>query len=175
MDLSTYNGIYGIFNAVRRKKFVAKLTLYSSSSTSSRSCFTAHYLFYGDSTILLIFQARQALFEWFLDAPSSMKARLSMKISLAKANEFYNIWLCQQEDKVPEEKHLEFSKLRIKGWMNQCGVSLRKPNKRSAISKTEMKVRIIQFLKNVWRVRYWFKSKFGREIPIINGDQMPFH
>ena len=32
-----------------------------------------------------------------------MKARLPVKISLAKANEFYNIWLCQQEDEAPEE------------------------------------------------------------------------
>ena len=32
-----------------------------------------------------------------------MKARLPVKISLAKANELYNIWLCQKEDEAPEE------------------------------------------------------------------------
>ena len=34
---------------------------------------------------------------------------------------------------------------------------------------------IIELLKNVWYVRYWFKSTFGCEIPIVNGDQMPLH
>ena len=98
-----------------------------------------------------------------------------MKLFVAKANEFYNTWLSQQDDEGPEEKRLKFSKQWIKGWMKEYGVSLRKPNKRFAISRAERKIRIIEFLKNVWRVRYWFRSKFGREIPIINGDQMPLH
>lgn len=59
--------------------------------------------------------------------------------------------------------------------MKEYRVSLKKPNKRFAISKTDRKERIIELLKNVWRVRYWFKSKFGNEITIINGDQMPLH
>ena len=59
--------------------------------------------------------------------------------------------------------------------MKEYGVSLLKPNKRFSISKTDRKDRIIELLKNVWRVRYWFRSKFGREITIINGDQMPLH
>ena len=93
-----------------------------------------------------------------------------MKPFVAKANEFYNTWLSQQDDEVPEEKRLKFSKQWIKGWMKEYGVSLRKPNKRFAISRAERKIRITELLKNVWRVRYWFRSKFGRKIPIINGD-----
>ena len=96
-----------------------------------------------------------------------------MKRFVAKANEFYNTWLSQQDDEVPEEKRLKFSKQWIKGWM-KVGVSQRKP-KRFAISRAERKIRIIEFLKNVWHVRYWFRSTFGRDIPIINGDQMPLH
>ena len=38
--------------------------------------------------------------------------------------------------------------------MKEHGLSQRKPNKRFAISKTERKVAIIEFLKNVWHVRY---------------------
>ena len=59
--------------------------------------------------------------------------------------------------------------------MNEYRVSLKKPNKRFSISKTDRKDRIIELLKNVWRVRYWFKSAFGKEITVINGDQMPLH
>ena len=35
--------------------------------------------------------------------------------------------------------------------------------------------RIIEVLRNVWHVHYWFKSKFGHQIRIINGDEMPRH
>lgn len=59
--------------------------------------------------------------------------------------------------------------------MNEYRVSLKKPNKRYTISATDRKDRIIELLKNVWRVRYWFSSKFGKEITVINGDQMPLH
>ena len=59
--------------------------------------------------------------------------------------------------------------------MKEYRVSLKKPNKRFSISKTDRKDRIIELLKNVWRVRHWFNSKFGKEITIINGDQMPLH
>ena len=58
--------------------------------------------------------------------------------------------------------------------MNEYRVSLNKPNKRY-ISATDRKDHIIELLKNVWRVRYWFSSKFGKEITVINGDQMPLH
>ena len=98
-----------------------------------------------------------------------------MKLFVAKANEFDNTWLSQQDDKVSEEKRLKFSKQWIKKWMKEYGVSLRKPNKRFATSKAERKIRIIGFLKNVWRVHYWFRSRFGQENPIINVDQMPLH
>lgn len=87
----------------------------------------------------------------------------------------YRLWIAQQEDDIPLEKQLNFSKTWIKGWMDEYRVSLKKPNKRFSISKKDRKERIIEFLKNVWRVRYWFTSKFGKEITIINGDQMPLH
>mmetsp|Transcript_6581 Transcript_6581/g.9511 ORF Transcript_6581/g.9511 Transcript_6581/m.9511 type:complete len:197 (+) Transcript_6581:266-856(+) len=41
--------------------------------------------------------------------------------------------------------------------------------------KTDRKDCIIELLKNVWCVHYWFKSKFGKEITIINSDQIPLH
>ena len=59
--------------------------------------------------------------------------------------------------------------------MKEYGVSLRKWSKWVAISKIQSIVRIIEFLKNVWRVSYLFGSKFVCEISIINEDQMPLH
>jgi len=59
--------------------------------------------------------------------------------------------------------------------MKEYRVSSKKHNKRFSISKTDRKDRIIELLKNVWRVRHWFKSNFGKEITIINGYQMPLH
>ena len=109
---------------------------------------------------------------WTFEAVSKHDSRLYY---VSKAKEFYQTWLEQQEGEIPEESRLKFSKTWIKGWMKEYGVSLLKPNKRFSISKTDRKDRIIELLKNVWRVRYWFRSKLGREITIINGDQMLLH
>jgi hypothetical protein len=54
-------------------------------------------------------------------------------------------------------------------------VSLNKPNKRFALSQKERLLRILEFLKNVWRVRQYFLKKFNKEPLFINGDQMPLH
>ena len=59
--------------------------------------------------------------------------------------------------------------------MKEYNVSLLKPNKRFSLPQAERKVRILEFLKNVWRVRHYFQTKFGKEPIILNGDQMPLH
>ena len=46
---------------------------------------------------------------------SVWKARLTVKVFFAEVNEFYNTWLRQQEDEVPEESRLKFSKRGFKG------------------------------------------------------------
>ena len=59
--------------------------------------------------------------------------------------------------------------------MQEFNVSLRKPNKRFSISGEDRKERIIEYIKNIWRIRKYFLDTFGVEVPIINGDQMPLH
>ena len=124
--------------------------------------------------LTFFFQVREALLKWFLDVRGSFKARLPLSIFVSQAKELYRRWITHQEGEIPLEKQLKFSKTWIKGWMNEYRVSLNKPNKRY-ISATDRKDHIIELLKNVWRVRYWFSSKFGKEITVINGDQMPLH
>ena len=59
--------------------------------------------------------------------------------------------------------------------MRDFNVSLRKPNKRYSIKSEDRKKRIMEHIKNIWLARKYFLDKFGVEIPIINGDQMPLH
>ena len=59
--------------------------------------------------------------------------------------------------------------------MSEYEVSLRKPNKRFAIKQDDRIERILEYLKNVWRIRKFFLDNYGIDPPIINGDQMPLH
>ena len=119
--------------------------------------------------LTFFFQVKEALFQCFLDVRGSFKTHLLLSIFVSQAKELYRRWITHQEGEIPLEKQLKFSKIWIKGWMNEYRVSL---NKRYTISATDRKDRIIELLKNVWRLRYWFSSKFGKEITVINGDQI---
>ena len=46
-------------------------------------------------------------------------------------------------------------------------MSLLKPNKRFSVSHADRKKRIVDFLKNIIRVRHYFQSKFKKEPEII--------
>jgi hypothetical protein len=85
----------------------------------------------------------------------------------------YGAWLEQNE--VEEKDKLKFSNCWIKGWEAEYGISLRKPNKRYSIKKTDLIVRLQDYLKNIWTLRRFFIEKYGVDPPIINGDQMPLH
>jgi len=63
-----------------------------------------------------------------------LKARLPKSLFVLKAKEYYKDWL-QQHPGTPEEEKLQFSNQWIKGWEQEYGISLRKPNKRYSISK----------------------------------------
>ena len=60
-------------------------------------------------------QVREALYDWFIDICSSLKARLSKSMFKAQCKIFYEQWLSQQEQEVPEEKKIEFSNKWIRG------------------------------------------------------------
>ena len=81
-------------------------------TASQDICFHSRYRQTKETLFSLFWEA---LFEWFLDVCCGLNARLLVNIFVAKANEFYNVWLRQQEGEVPEEKRLKFSRLRIKG------------------------------------------------------------
>ena len=93
---------------------------------------------------------------------------------MLKAKDYYKDWL-QQHPGTPVEEKLQFSNQWIKGWEQEYGISLRKPNKRYSISKENCIVRVQDYLKNIWSLRYYFIKTFGVDPPIINGDHMPLH
>lgn len=116
---------------------------------------------------------REGLFGWFVDVRDVFKARLPKNLLVMKATELYTEWLKQQSE--PPEKLLKFSNCWISAWLKEYGLSLRKPNKRFAISQQDRKERIEEYLKNMWRLRKYHLQKYGKEPVIINGDQMPLH
>ena len=119
-------------------------------------------------------EVREELFQWFIDVRTSLNARLPKSLFLLQAKKLYEDWLQQHPD-TPEEEKLQFSNQWIKGWEEEYGVSLRKPNKRYSISRDDCIVRTEDYLKNIWSLRHYFIKTFGIDPPIINGDQMPLH
>ena len=118
---------------------------------------------------------RNELFAWFVDVRFVLKGRLPKKLFVTKAKELYNLWLENQPEIVPPEKQLQFTNPWVYGWMKEFGVSLRKPNKRFAISQEDRVERIEEYIMNILIIRKFFWDKFGIIIPIYNGDQMPIH
>ena len=118
-------------------------------------------------------EVREALFQWFVDVRTSLKARLPRSLFLLQAKKLYDEWLLQHP--VPLNEQLKFTKPWIQGWEKEYGVSLRKPNKRYSISKDDCVIRVKDYLQNIWHIRNYFLTKFGTDPPIINGDQMPLH
>ena len=54
-------------------------------------------------------------------------------------------------------------------------VSLKKPNKRFTVSHEYRIQRSLEYLQNVWRVKYLFNKNFNTEPKIYNEDQTPLH
>ena len=70
---------------------------------------------------------------------------------------------------------MKFGEAWRKKWMKDYKISLRKPNKRYALSREVRKRRVLNFLKNIYRVRSYFIKTHGKEPAIISADQMPLH
>ena len=120
-------------------------------------------------------EVRDALFQKFIDVRFVLKGRFPRKLLKFMAKDLYKEWLDQQPEPIPKDKQLQFGNHWIRDWMVEYGVSLKKPNKRFSISQEDRIKRILQYLKNVIRVRMYFLRKFNTEPIIINGDQMPLH
>ena len=118
---------------------------------------------------------RDELFEWFIDVRTCLKGRLPRPLFINYAKDLYADWMSRQPNPVPESQMLKFSNPWIQSWMNEYGVSLKKPNKRYAISQSDRVQRLLEYLKNVYRIRIFFYKKYGVQPIFINGDQMPLH
>ena len=81
-------------------------------------------------------EVREALFQWFIDVRTSLKAQLPKPLFLLKAKKFHKDWVQQHPD-TPEKEKLQFSNRWVKGWELEYEVLLREPNKRYSISKED--------------------------------------
>ena len=77
--------------------------------------------------------------------------------------------------KTPEEVSLTNSW--FARWCKLYGVSLKHVNKRFSIAPEDRKRRIIPFLKNCWRMWYYWKVRLQstHEPVFMSADQMPLH
>lgn len=120
-------------------------------------------------------EVRKCLFDYFIDVRCCLKGRLPRKLLIAKVYEIYQLY-CELKEKAGETPDvLKFTDCWVSGWCKEYGVSLKSPNKRFSIPQDARKRRIIQFLKNVWTVRYFWLKNYKREPNIISADQMPLH
>ena len=115
-------------------------------------------------------EIREELFQFFVDIRCCFKGRLPKSLLLLKARELYANYLRQNPEPDPE-KQLKFSNHWLRDWMKEYGVSLRKPNKRFAVSQMDREERVFEYLANIYKVRHFFKEVYKVDIPIINGDQ----
>lgn len=120
-------------------------------------------------------EVRTALFEYFVDVRYTLKGRLPRFLLASKAKELYDTYCELKRDAGETPEDLTISPSWIDRWCNDFGVSLKHPNKRFSVSHDVRKRRIIQFLKNMWTVRYFWLQHYKREPNIVSADQMPIH
>ena len=148
----------------------------TSASTNNVPAFKTKFRTYGGGRNFKLPPVRFAAFDWFVDHRHLLKCRLSRAVFRTVLDEVQENFIKQEvaEGKEAPEK-IKFSNRWLKTWSKQFGISLKKPNKRYALSFDERKTRIIEMIKNVWRARLFFLKKFGKEPVIWGGDQMPLH
>ena len=120
-------------------------------------------------------EVRYALFDYFVDIRSSLKGRLPQLILLSKAKQLYKEYWELKRHAGEESEELKIRWQWLQKWCREYRISLKYPNKQFSIPQAERKKRLIQFLKNVWTARYWWKAKYKTDPPILSADQMPLH
>ena len=120
-----------------------------------------------------------AMFSWFIDVRSGLKGRISNQMFLSKCKQLHEAYLVNKrkagQEISEEELNMKFSKSWVRDWKKNYRVSLRKPNKRYALKNSVRKDRILEFLKNIYRVRHFMLTKYKTDPVIWSGDQMPLH
>ena len=115
------------------------------------------------------------LFQYFLSIRHNVVGRLSQTSMLDKATALYREYKTAKEELGEVPDSLVPNPRWIQDWRKAHRVSFKHPNKRYSINDVDRKRRVIQFLKNVWRTRYFYKSKFKKEPVFVSADQMPIH
>ena len=118
-------------------------------------------------------EVRYDLFYYFIDTRYSLKGRLPQHILLSKAKQLYEECCVLKGEAAEEPKKLKVTRKWLQKRCKDYRISLKYPNKQFSITQDIRKRRIIQFLKNVWNARYWWKAKYKVEPPISSADQMP--
>lgn len=148
----------------------------NASISNNVHAFKTKFRTYGAGRHFKLPPVRYAAFDWFVDHRHLLKCRLSRPVFKTVLKEIQENYIKQEVREgrdAPSE--VKFSNRWLKTWCKQFGISLKKPNKRYALSYDERKIRIIDMVKNVWTARLYFLKKFGREPVIWGGDQMPLH
>ena len=92
-------------------------------------------------------EVRQPLFPWFVDVRETLKGRLPRRWFKLKANQLYDEWL--EQNSLLENERPKVSNRWIRGWENEYGITLKKPNKRYSMQKKDLMERLHDYLKNI--------------------------
>ena len=84
-------------------------------------------------------EVRKALFEYFIDIRSVLKARLSKGLLVAKIRSLYQEYCEQQRKQGIEPEKLTFSNRWLKDWCREHHISMKKPNKRFSVKAEDFK------------------------------------
>ena len=91
-----------------------------------------------------------ALFNYFIDVRYSLKGRLPQHILLSIAKQSYEEYCVLKAEAGAEPKKLKITQKWLQKWCKYYRISLKYLNKRFSITQEVQKIRIVQFLKNVW-------------------------
>ena len=104
-----------------------------------------------------------AMYSWFVDIRLGLKGQVSPHMFRSKCKQLHEANLDKERidgQKISdEEKDIKFSNSWINNWKKQYRVSLRKPNKRYSLKNSVRKERILEFLKNIYRVPHFMLTK----------------
>ena len=118
-------------------------------------------------------EVRYALFEYVIDIRYSLKGRLPQHILICKAKHLFEEYFVLKAGAGEESEKLTITRKWLQKWCKDCRISLKYPNKQFSITQEVPKRKRIQVLKNVWTARYWWKTKYKVDPPILSADQMP--
>jgi hypothetical protein len=109
-------------------------------------------------------ELRDALFQWFVDARSSVKGRLWTRTEKAVAAKLRGVIErhCRAVHKAPP-KFPVIDGHWLRGWPDEYGVSFKKPTKKFKVSRTKILARTRVTTLDAYIARYVFQQLYGAE------------